>query len=224
MTDKLYVLDTESPTMAIPEAVPVASLRRTLRDNAGDGAIMVMSRSGLGVRDIWPAISTMLRLLPQRRQQRHERRIDEMLDVILDFDPLSASEAKIDLANAEMRRAFLAEFPVIDAATVHERAGYGGRNKAQTAASWRAAGRILGLSLQGRVVFPVFQFNADGQPLPLLRKVLGRLPADRTDWQRAFWLVAPNEWLDGGRPIDLIRAGNEDALAAAAHEAEPVIG
>jgi len=224
VVEKLYLLDAGAPSRFPPAAIPVVALREKLKDLSDDGAVMVLPGQAGSSGSVWHVLSTVFRLLPAKRKELQEKRIEDLLEVILEFDPLSAVEARIDLANAEMRKAFLNEFPVIDAAAVHDRAGHGGTNKAQTAASWKKAGRILGLNLHGRMVFPTFQFDADGQPLPLLQKVLRALPADRSAWQRAFWLVAPNDFLDGARPLDLIREGDPGVIDAAGKEAQPVIG
>lgn len=157
-------------------------------------------------------------LLAERRAGRHDRRIEALLDLMLEEDPTGAAEARIDRDNAQLRRRFLDDIPVLDAAGVHDRAGHRGTNKAQTAASWRRAGRILGLPQGGRQLYPAFQFDADGQPLPGMAAALAALPAAMTPWQRAFWFVSPNDILDGSTPADALHRA-DDAIIDAAREA-----
>ncbi len=104
---------------------------------------------------------------------------------------------------------------MLDSTAVHTRAGHRSTNKAQTANAWKAAGRILGLPFRNRTLFPAFQFDADGQPHPLMKAVLAALPEDMTPWQRAFWLVAPDVQLDGEVPHELVRQGDDRVVAAA---------
>lgn len=51
------------------------------------------------------------------------------------------------------------------------------------------------------------------------------LPADWSDQQVGYWWLMLNEWLDGERPIDVLRQGRDaDAREAASHAGEVVIG
>lgn len=49
-----------------------------------------------------------------------------------------------------------------------------------------------------------------------LKPVLDALSPDYSMWQRAFWLVSPDEWLDGECPIDAVCAGKIDRVIEAA--------
>lgn len=175
-----------------------------------------------------PAAERILaRLLPQLpgliatgSAARQEQRIEGLIGNLLDLDPFDRVEAEIDLDNARMRADFLQEFEMLDSAGVHDRAGHRGRNKAQTANGWKRAGRILALPVRGRDLFPAFQFDGQGQPLPLMAEVLAALPADLTPWQRAFWFAAPCPALDEALPMDLLARGDRRILDAAARAGE----
>ena len=68
----------------------------------------------------------------------------------------------------------------------------------------------------GRIVFPAFQFGADGQPRPEIAAVLAQLrAAGLDDWQAALWFATPTGWLDDRRPVDVLDH-EPDAVAAAA--------
>lgn len=221
--DQLYVVTGEAPAGNGRE-MSLEEMRTALRSAATPQPIVFLPASE-GMARVMREMSRMVpALMTEKTAERREARIEGILGHLLDFDPLASAEARIDAMNAELRRDFLADFPVVEAATVHARAGHGGTNKAQTAAAWRRAGRILGLPYAGRIVYPLFQFDDAGQPWPLLRPVLGALPADRTPWQRAFWLVGPNERLDGDPPIEAIRRGEDGVLEAARHAGEIAVG
>ena len=178
--------------------------------------------------DGWMQFLTLMPDLPVRLSERavelSEDRIQSLLDVMLDVDPFEPIEARIDGKNAEMRAEFLKEFPVLDSAGVHEQAGLKGKNTSQTVNAWRQKGRILGLPVQGKNAFPVFQFDADGQPLALMESVLAALPNSFTAWQRAFWFVSPKEALDGKTPAEAARAGDDRVVETARVAGELVAG
>lgn len=70
----------------------------------------------------------------------------------------------------------------------------------------------------GRVVYPVFQFSG-GSPLPGLDAVLREVPEPLVSrWTLASWLVSPQPELDGALPVQLLREGSGDVVAAAARD------
>ena len=75
----------------------------------------------------------------------------------------------------------------------------------------------------GRLVYPAFQFDDRGQPRPIIADVLPALGANVGAWQIALWLVSPNGWLDGARPIDRLDEDGKRVLEAARDIADPVI-
>ena len=178
--------------------------------------------------DSWNAFQSLVQELPAKLSKRaselSEKRIESLLDVLIDVDPFQPVEARIDARNAKLRREFVEDFPVMDSATVHRRAGLEGINTAQTVNAWRRRGRILGLPLQGKYAYPEFQFDADGRPLKLMKAVLDALPADLTPWQRAFWLVSPKEELDGIAPEKAIRDGNDQVVDVAGSAGQLPVG
>ena len=196
--------------------------------------------------DSWNAFQSLVQELPAKLSKRaselSEKRIESLLDVLIDVDPFQPVEARIDARNAKLRREFVEDFPVMDSATVHRRAGLEGINTAQTVNAWRRRGRIntaqtvnawrrrgriqLGLPgrVQGKYAYPEFQFDADGRPLKLMKAVLDALPADLTPWQRAFWLVSPKEELDGIAPEKAIRDGNDQVVDVAGSAGQLPVG
>jgi hypothetical protein len=90
------------------------------------------------------------------------------------------------------------------------------RNAGATAARWRAAGRIFAVTSGGKAaLFPGFQFDAGGQPVPVIADILTAL-ADRLDpWSLALWFTGDNPRLGGLRPVDTLN-GDPDAVLAAA--------
>ncbi|MGO6901597.1 hypothetical protein ACCS96_14410, partial [Rhizobium ruizarguesonis] len=61
------------------------------------------------------------------------------------------------------------------------------------------------------------------RPHPAIKKALVALPENLSPWQRAFWFVSTNGWLDDKAPMDAL--DDIDAVAAAAaRERQEVIG
>lgn len=79
--------------------------------------------------------------------------------------------------------------------------------------TWKRTGKVFTVSHNGSEYIPAFQIR-DGQPHPTIAMALAVLPADLSDWQRAFWFVGGNGWLNNRVPAELL--DDPDALVAAA--------
>ncbi len=120
---------------------------------------------------------------------------------------------------AEARRRIL-RTPLLDASGVAELLGSGVRNSRDVASALRRSGRLLGLDVGGRTLFPAFQVDAQAGKLraPVARVNL-LLGAKGDPWGVASWWVSPNARLAGGvAPAALALAGNEEVLAALAED------
>ena len=73
------------------------------------------------------------------------------------------------------------------------------------------------VSADGLPLYPAFQFDETGKPLPRLREVLAQLDPARTDpWGDAVWLNAPGDELNGMSPAAALRDGRaEDVIRLA---------
>jgi hypothetical protein len=85
---------------------------------------------------------------------------------------------------------------------------------------WQEQGRIFPVEHQGRLRFPAFQFNAEGQPLPVIAQVLSTLGRQTTGWGLALWFTSSNGWFDDRRAVDLLLDKPEEVAEAAEREAE----
>lgn len=92
------------------------------------------------------------------------------------------------------------------------------------AAAWKADGRIFSIKDQGKDFYPSFQFGTDGQPLPVIAKVLALFKSleDPQGWRTAGWFFANNGWLGGAAPRDFLETDTARLIDAARHKiAEP---
>lgn len=164
------------------------------------------------------------KLLPNIRARHLERTIEKLLDVLADtHDPMAEFHAAVATDNTAIRQRFIHEVETLTSAEVAARAGHEAKNRHQTAARWKAQARIFAVPYQGQDRFPTFQFDADGKPLSLIKKVLELLPGNRTPWQTALWFVSSNSWLGGPAPRERL----DDAAAileAAGHESDEISG
>jgi hypothetical protein len=219
MAQSLQVFDEKTT-----ESVSIERALILLKQGVGEQPLLVNFANPAIQAAAIKLVGLLQKQAPDRLREISEIHINALLDSLVALDPRAPAEAQIDLRNAEKRKEFLDEFVVLDSAKVHEISGNSGSNVSQTAAVWRKANRIFGLPVGPRTVFPAFQFDEGGKPYPLLKSVLDALPEDMTPWQRAFWLVSPSSTLEGGRPIDVIRNGDERAVQAAVDQGSEIIG
>jgi hypothetical protein len=123
--------------------------------------------------------------------------------------------------NAEARSALLTEFGALRSADVAELAGSRAANRAALANRWRAERRLVAVPVGDELLYPGFEFTSEGKPHPAVGAALVALRSnpDVSDWQAALWFAAPNGWLGGRRPVDLLDAEPDAVANAAAREA-----
>ena len=154
---------------------------------------------------------------------RHQEDAIAKLANVMFSDDLGAARGILAADNLKLRDEFLAKVPTVAGKDVGDRVGHSKSNPHATAARWKKANEIFSVHHRGAEHFPAFQFRDDGRPRPAVRAVLAALPHRLTPWQRAFWFVSTNGWLDGKAPADVL--GHAEAVVAAAeHEAEDVMG
>ncbi len=79
-----------------------------------------------------------------------------------------------------------------------------------------ASRRIFGLEWQHTFWIPMFQFDLGDFSVRRCQKpVLDELASQFDGWRLAVWFVEPNDWLNRGRPIDLIATSPDEVAQAA---------
>lgn len=119
--------------------------------------------------------------------------------------------------NAEARSALLNEFGALRSQQIADLAGSQASNRAATANRWRTENRVVAVPWRDELLYPGFQFTAEGRPYPAVKRALEWLRSDpqTSDWQAALWFAAPTGWLGGRRPVDVL-ADDPDAVVQAA--------
>lgn len=154
-------------------------------------------------------------------EARLESAIVKLADVLLP-DELADARGALASDNLQLRDRFLAATPQLTSAEVGAQAGLKTKNPYATAARWKKAGDIFSIQHRGKEYFPAFQFR-EGRPHPTIKKALEVLPARLSPWQRAFWFVSTNGWLDDKAPADMLD-DPQAIVAAAEREGQEVIG
>ena len=78
-------------------------------------------------------------------------------------------------------------------------------NRSLPASDWKRRGRVFAVNHGGRELFARYQFDAGGQPLPVVKDILAAYGEVADLWALAAWFHFPNAWL--ARPR---RAGGAD--------------
>jgi len=166
-------------------------------------------------------LESLMRVTGGLAASRQEAAIAKLADILLP-DDLAAARGPLAADNLDLRDRLIAQTAPLTSAQVAAQAGYQGRNPYATAARWKKAGDIFSVHHRGIEYFPAFQFR-DGRPHPAVRRVLAALPFGMSPWQRAFWFVSSNGWLEDRVPA--ARLDDPAALIAAAErEAQELVG
>jgi hypothetical protein len=191
-------------------------------------ADIVAHRSDATVRELADELTRLERALGATRGRleaaahevrsgRRAAQLEAVVDALLPAEVPSPAGVWHAQRTAEARLAIVSEHGAWTAAELALRAGSTSANRSALASSWRAAGRIVGVEWNGRIVFPAFQFDADGQPRPVIAAVLKHLrAAGLDDWQAALWFSSPTGWLDDRRPVDALARESQAVETAAA--------
>lgn len=123
--------------------------------------------------------------------------------------------------NSAARQKLIEEFGLLTSAQIAELNESQAENRSALASRWRREGRIFSVKHHGRDYFPGFQFDRDGRPRSIVADLL-RAFAGAHGWQTALWFTAPNGYLGGRRPVDLLETDPGAVIEAAKHEAAEV--
>lgn len=152
---------------------------------------------------------------------RQRRDTERLIQAMLPEGPPPTPPAVLQARrNAEAREELISEFGLLSSSDIASRAGSRAKNKAALANRWKQEGRIFSVPHYGTASYPAFQFDDEGQPLPVIASILSSVGRQSGGWELALWLIAANGWLGGRRPVDLLRSEPETVARAAEREAE----
>ena len=147
------------------------------------------------------------------RRELTERNIELMIRSILPDAPRAEVRAELEADNARLRADYLQETRMLSGPEIRAASGLNPKNASEPASRWKRERRVFAVRRGGRDLYPAFQFE-DGQPRPIIKRILREIPVAATGWQIALWFSSGNGWLDGAEPQDRLDAPKEVVEAA----------
>lgn len=156
---------------------------------------------------------------------RHKQSMDRLVTAMMEPAPVATPAAAWHAQrNAELRARFVREQPSLTSSQVAELAHSRAANRHALASRWRQEGRLISIGWQGQELYPAFQFGPDARPLPAIAQVKEAFPPHASGWEQALWWTAPNSWLSGRRPLDLLKSDPNRVVQAARSHFESLEG
>lgn len=134
--------------------------------------------------------------------------------------PAGAAQREQVRRNAELRADLTREFGLLSSADVALLAGSWADDPAALASTWVRQGRIIAVPVDGVPMYPGFQFDGHGRPLPPIKKVVNALGKSLGGWELALWFTSANDWLGAARPVDAVSSDPGLVVEAARRLAE----
>jgi hypothetical protein len=184
--------------------------------------IVVRSPDRTTAANVARAVEMLPGLVDKTRRRIDEARLAGATEALAQLAPRDETQAAIEIENARLRSEFLQRHPTLGSPDIHKLSGSKSDNRAATAHRWKRDGRIFALTVKGEDRYPAFQLQ-DGQPRPVIADILAVLSKHMSPWQIALWFVSGNGWLSDRPPVACLD-DPEAVIAAARHEAEPIIG
>lgn len=195
-------------TADVTDVDAVLAAVKRLRPDAGQVVLVV------GGQELTARVADFTRVLAVTDLQ-NERLIEAMFTVPGTASPATAAQQQ---RNAEAREELAREFELRDSEQVADDAGSKARNRSATASRWLGEKRIFAVEHRGGRLFPGFQFGPDGQPRPVIQRVLEQFePYGLTGWEVALWFTTATGWLDDARPVDVLTKTPDAVVEAAGH-------
>lgn len=126
------------------------------------------------------------------------------------------------LNRARLQEKILASTSMVDQAQACELLGLSGTNPSATMKRKEEKREILRFTLDGRVSYPLFQFDVEGRRIfPVMAKLIALKPDTWSDFRLLHWLTRPH--LDfGTAPAEKLGAQETEVVAAFKRESLPV--
>jgi len=130
--------------------------------------------------------------------------------------------------NAAARQSLLAELGALTSAEVAKTLTLKAQDREPRLSSreidqWKRERRVFTVPHEGRSLYPLFQFDEEGHPRPVVAEILASIGQQSRGWELALWFIASNGWLGGRRPVDLLKTDPAAVSEAAKHEAFDLI-
>jgi hypothetical protein len=121
-------------------------------------------------------------------------------------------ERSLDKDSLAWRRAFVSNYECLTAEIVADESANTAKNRSAIASRWATEKKIFSIRFENKALYPRFQFR-DGSPIPAIARVLDLFPDHFTGWDIAFFFTSPNSYLDGKKPVDLLKTDPERVVS-----------
>lgn len=85
-------------------------------------------------------------------------------------------------------------------------------SKSLPASDWKRRKRIFSVNIDGRELFPEYQFDDAMRPLPIIAEILAEFGDVADNWKIASWFHFPNGWIVSNTPEGPIPLSPREAL------------
>lgn len=79
-------------------------------------------------------------------------------------------------------------------------------------AEWKSRGELFSVRENGVDLYPAYQFDASGKPLPIIKDILSAYGSYGDGWALATWFHYPNGWIAVDGPGGASPVAPKDAL------------
>lgn len=161
----------------------------------------------------------------QRLRAAYAQRQELIESMLPRLDKVPTTAATLQARRAAVAKTLLLErWGAYTSSEMGQFSGSNAKNVASTASRWKAQGKIFAVPYKGKTYFPSFQFDENGQPIPVVAEILSGLGRKVESWELALWFDAANGWLGGAKPVSLLATDPEAVSHAAQREAEELAG
>lgn len=159
--------------------------------------------------------------LPQRfRNLPMVMQVESVLDPsVMELPRLADPDEEVDRDTIQWRESFLRSYPYLTSAQISAQSSRA-KNKAAIASRWVGEKKIFAVRNRGQQLFPRFQFQ-DGLPLPVIAKVIKIFPEHASGWDLAYFFTTTNPYIEGRKPIDLLKSNPDRVVSLADAFAHP---
>ena len=170
-------------------------------------------------RAVQRAATKFAMLYREHRKARVTQLIDRATQFYLEIAPIPVEADPQVERNGRARAQFLREDRPYTAAQASKNLGSRARNATELASRLKREGKLFTVRDGTSEKYPRFQFDAHGQPLPGIAKILALFKGKLEGWEIALWFHSNNGWLpQQARPRDILRKHPEAVIEAAKHE------
>ncbi|NQD37653.1 hypothetical protein HPT27_11510 [Permianibacter sp. IMCC34836] len=174
------------------------------------------SQDGSSMVSKLPALSAALRVLRATTRSLAESRERVIADLVANPGLLQGGTARQLLLGAERRYRILSSIEHLDCQGVAIRMGFSASLAGEVIADRTGKNELFSVSVGATEMFPGYQFDpVTGSIRTEVKQIIESFPKGTTGWAISFWFYAPNVYLNGARPHELLVADPKAVVRAA---------